>query len=595
MSKLTENLGLFCWEPESDAEQEFDINKSLNENWKKIDKNCSNYANAIKQRVEQIKEAQIQSVGAALQDVKVFGESVQDGEPNVNNPISIVSVGSNKNLLDLDDISETTAKGITYSVKNNIFILNGTSTGSHYIKFPKNFNLSKGTYTYSAKVVSGSYTGVVGKQLNSNNTNIFDAGVITETKTTTFTEDKRNVQCSFYIGNNTIFNNFKIKLKFEKGNKATSYTDCCGIDYKTTSKNILDLNKITLSSNTILNDTGITINNLWGTPIISNQEILKMLKPNTNYICTAKVKVVNKPEILSSSYNHNRILLLNKSGGTNIEILSSSQKNSWNIGETHELKIEFTTPSDLAGYRMLAYNFFGKNDETSVDVVSGKFEITDLMIREANIKEDTFELYKEITETIQLPLNTELCKIGDYQDCIDSSGVIHKKTKKISLNGTEKWYSYANYTGEGYCYYLEDNSFPLLPINSVNFKHSLCTHFKNVYAVWLNGTIGTYSDHGSVHRKYFVTDKATLQEFKTWLAENTPELVYTLAEEDATQSLEESEIEKLQNLKTFVGTNNIEISAPTSFNYNYNINDLLDRIATLESKIAELLESGVSE
>ncbi len=601
MSKLTENLGLFCWEPESDAEQEFDINKSLNENWKKIDKNCSNYANAIKQRVEQTKEAQIQSASVVLQDVNVYGESVQEGEPSVNNPVNIISAGSNKNFLDLEDVSETTtAKGITYSIKNGIFTLNGTSTGSHYITFSKTFNLPKGTYTYSTTVVSGELGGTanLGKQLNNGSELLFNAGNILDIATTTITEDANEVKCSFYVGSSVVFNNFKVKLKLEEGNKVTGYTNynCGGIDYKTTSKNKLDLNKITLSSNTILNYTGITIKKLWGTPILSNQKILEMLKPNTNYICTAKVKVVNKPVILSSSYNHNRILLLNKTGGTNIEVLSSNQKNSLNVEETHELKIEFTTPQDLVGYRLLAYTYFGKNDEGSADAASGEFEITDLMIREANIKDDAFELYKEITETIQLPLNTELCKIGDYQDCIDSSGVIHKRTKKIVLSGTENWYSYANYTGEGYCYYLEDSSFPLLSINNQKYKHSISTHFKNVYAVWSNNSgIGTYSDHATVHRKYFISDKATLAEFKAWLAQETPELIYVLAEEDTTQSLADAEKEKLQNLKTFAGINNITTNAPTSFTYNLDANNLLDRIALLEEKIAELQESGVLE
>lgn len=466
MSILTKYLKLIKRDVVDDYDSDFDIDLTLNGNWDKIDanaketttkiieleENISNYANAVKQRVDLVKQVQINSSGTCLQDVKVFGESVQEGEPSVNNPVTLTNISN--------------------------------------------------------------------------------------------------------------------------------------INYKTTGKNILDLDKITLSANTILSNTGVTIENLWGTPILSNQKVLEMFKANTKYICTAKVKVVNKPTILSSSYNHNRILLLNKSSGTNIEVLSSNQKNNWNAGETHELKIEFTTPSDLTGYRLLAYNFFGKNDETSTDAALGKFEITDLMIREANIKEDTFELYKEITETIQLPQNVELCSAGDTRDYIDSKGVIHKKTKKIVLNGTEKWYTYTNYTGEGYCYYLEDNSFPLLQINNQKYKHSICSHFKNVYAVWSNNSgIGTYSDHATVHRKYFISDKATLTEFKAWLAQETPELIYVLTEEDTTQSLADTEKEKLQNLKTFVGTNNITTNAPISFTYNLDANNLLDRIIALENKL----------
>lgn len=204
---------------------------------------------------------------------------------------------------------------------------------------------------------------------------------------------------------------------------------------------------------------------------------------------------------------------------------------------------------------------------------------------------DKYEPYKGNIATIQLPIRIKLCSLPNgIRDSVDSNGVIHKNTKKIVLNGTENWYVYANYTGAGYCYYLEDNSFPLLPVNSAKYKQSLCTHFKNVYATWLNGTIGTYSDHGTVHRKYFITDKATLVEFKAWLAENTPELVYTLAEEDVTQSLADTEIAKLQTLQTFLGVNNIEISAPTNFTYvednNYTIEKLRQENKSLEDRLS---------
>lgn len=37
MSVFTNLLNLFKWEPEKDGEEEFDIDKALNENWDKLD------------------------------------------------------------------------------------------------------------------------------------------------------------------------------------------------------------------------------------------------------------------------------------------------------------------------------------------------------------------------------------------------------------------------------------------------------------------------------------------------------------------------------------------------------------------------------
>lgn len=189
----------------------------------------------------------------------------------------------------------------------------------------------------------------------------------------------------------------------------------------------------------------------------------------------------------------------------------------------------------------------------------------------------SFEPYKEKRTTIQLPEGEELCSVPDgTQDYIDSTGV-HKKIGKIVLDGTGNNYGmFSNYTGQGYCYYYEDTRIKVQEFTSGNYKHSLCTHFKNVYANYLNNTgIGTYSDHPTLPRKYFVSDKSTLEEFKAQLAELQPTLVFELAEE-TTQSLAETEKTKLQNIEMFEGINNIISNAPISAVYNTDTKNYID-------------------
>lgn len=75
---------------------------------------------------------------APLCGLTVYGKSTQDGTPTPDAPVPIVSAGdggsvavkiTGKNLLHLPDIEERTANGVTYSVKNGVIKIKGTSQG----------------------------------------------------------------------------------------------------------------------------------------------------------------------------------------------------------------------------------------------------------------------------------------------------------------------------------------------------------------------------------------------------------------------------------------------------------------------------------
>ena len=157
--------------------------------------------------------------------------------PSPDYPSNIRNVGDNIQLYNMVDVEETTSlHGITYSFKDDILTLNGTSTGSHYIHNKNNnYNLKAGTYTISAEIISGSYTGTVGKQINASEGNMWaDLGYIDATKTITTTTDVVNGYNSFYIGGNAVFNNLKIRFKLNKSSIALPYTPygCGSADFK---------------------------------------------------------------------------------------------------------------------------------------------------------------------------------------------------------------------------------------------------------------------------------------------------------------------------------------------------------------------------
>ena len=102
---------------------------------------------------------------APLCGLTVYGKSTQDGTPGPDNPVPIVSAGdggsvvvkvTGKNLLDIPDIEERTASGITYSVKNGVIKVKGTSVGNTVTwLMQKTVNLFPGTWLFNPNPING--------------------------------------------------------------------------------------------------------------------------------------------------------------------------------------------------------------------------------------------------------------------------------------------------------------------------------------------------------------------------------------------------------------------------------------------------------
>lgn len=51
MSKFTDFLNLFMWDSVEDSEEEFNIDKTLNDNWKKIDTKVKAHVNGVNEEI----------------------------------------------------------------------------------------------------------------------------------------------------------------------------------------------------------------------------------------------------------------------------------------------------------------------------------------------------------------------------------------------------------------------------------------------------------------------------------------------------------------------------------------------------------------
>ena len=100
---------------------------------------------------------------APLCGLTVYGKSTQDGTPTPDAPVPIVSAGdggsvavkvTGKNLLYLPDIEERTVNGVTYSVKNGVIKIKGTSQGKS-VRLLRDIKLFVGTWFFDPNPVNG--------------------------------------------------------------------------------------------------------------------------------------------------------------------------------------------------------------------------------------------------------------------------------------------------------------------------------------------------------------------------------------------------------------------------------------------------------
>ena len=100
---------------------------------------------------------------APLCGLTVYGKSTQDGTPTPDAPVPIVSAGDSgsvavkvtgANILYLPDIEDSTVGGITYSIKNGVIKIKGTSTGKS-VQLLRNIKLFVGTCVFNPNPVKG--------------------------------------------------------------------------------------------------------------------------------------------------------------------------------------------------------------------------------------------------------------------------------------------------------------------------------------------------------------------------------------------------------------------------------------------------------
>ena len=162
------------------------------------------------------------------ENLKIYGNSVQNGTPSTDNPIEIQSVGDKtNNIIDFSKCTWTKMNGnnCNYKFDNNTFSIERTAENNAVGIFA-NIELQAGTYNISISNISGNTTYSDGEYF----IYFMDSSIVVKKsdgfkKSFTLTEDSV-VQIYLYLPDNTnrkIGNKIKYNIQLEKGKDATAY------------------------------------------------------------------------------------------------------------------------------------------------------------------------------------------------------------------------------------------------------------------------------------------------------------------------------------------------------------------------------------
>lgn len=173
---------------------------------------------------------------------------------------------------------------------------------------------------------------------------------------------------------------------------------------------------------------------------------------------------------------------------------------------------------------------------------------------------DTSTEYTPYVEPITVSLYSDepLRKIGEYADYMDyENQKIVRKVANVILDGSENWAVYRS-NADNTVFNLDDTLTPLInaPVSATYMSHFQLTYLSGTASFPTGVYRFGYSSatlNITTTRLYVSSTHKTVDEFKAWLAENKPVIVYPLATPT-------EETIKLPEIQTHKGTNILDIN-----------------------------------
>lgn len=440
-------------------------------------------------------------------------------------------------LIGFDDLEETTSSGVKYSIKDNVFTLDGTASANIRYIYNNHWVLkTAGNHTLKIDVISGTWTsGIVGLSTrNSSNSQLlyhqvaYNSTDYYNVKEYTSEVIENADHIGFYINSGSVFNNFKFRVILNEGGTSQDYEDFTGgmaspnpnysqsintltgnVPYLVRGKNILKPN--------------VAINNTRGTTTTYNSE--------TGYYTTIGTTTNGYPWIVELS--------INIPSGTTVSFSTNSQYSIY-ARFYYETSTYEQINSSGTPYKTLSH------DITRVVILSNaptstQINETYFIQLEINDEPTSFEPYIE-PQTFTIPLgDIKICEISTYKDKIYSSNgrfYLEKNINNTIINGTEPNYT-ADAKPSGLTYYsfnLYNDNF-VMP-SSVCYCDKLLYSESSIYTNDIQGIKPTST--GRIKLKIFNSSLNSIQALQTWLSNNNLLMYYIMNTPTTTEITEEN-------------------------------------------------------
>lgn len=186
-------------------------------------------------------------------------------------------------------------------------------------------------------------------------------------------------------------------------------------EVRTGIRNLFPISRMQTATNKQLNYFDITG---WVATVYSEEEFKSRFKPSTKYTITGRYTILGKPA--AGAGHKDRSLAFCMWNNTHIIDLWSKSVGNEAVGASGDILNTFTTPSNLDGYRIIAYTMY---DSGNV----GEFRFTDLMVSEGieavgwtQAPEDIEYYYRKYTDAqilavdgkIELSVKTKVENLG---------------------------------------------------------------------------------------------------------------------------------------------------------------------------------------
>lgn len=288
--------------------------------------------------------------------------------------------------------------------------------------------------------------------------------------------------------------------------------------------NLLDYTTVENTRDTVVTliENGFNVKGLYGGKVVVSN-----LQKNTDYCLQYLIKNIigttKAVKVFAGTSQTTTLKVFDGLVGGSFNTEENTEVNIWFYASmgSGESEVNFTNIKFQKGTVATAYSEYGKG---TVD------------IKQTN--EDS-----SIINNYVIPLSQPLRSLpNEVKDTIEEDG-IHRRVGSVVLDGSEEWMPYIDTPVDGYVYYTSS-----ITNCKFGFEKSICSHFENYNSAWEVGKIGQYSDHFTLENKYFVSDIATVDEFKTWLSQNPITVDYELAEE-VIEPFDEEQQAVMNNLK----------------------------------------------